>query len=81
MNTQTNSDAPTVGSSGLFAVGDLVTVPIKNRWGMDCAATITAVHAGTVDATVWNMDGPGADREVTGIPFSECQANNKDTRS
>ena len=53
-------------------IGDIVTVPIKNRWGVDCAATITAVHEESVDATVWNMDGPGADREITGIPLSVC---------
>ena len=65
MNIQ-NNDKP------LFAVGDIVTVPIKNRWGIDCAATITKVNEDTVDATVWNMGGPGADGEVTEIPFSVC---------
>ena len=64
-----------VGSGALFGVGDLVTVPIKNRWGIDCAATIEAVHESSVDATVWNMDGPGADRLVTGIPFSALTPN------
>ncbi len=57
-------------SSDLFRAGEIVTVPIKNRWGVDCAATIESVHKSSVDATVWNMDGPGADRFVTGIPFS-----------
>ena len=56
----------------LLKVGDIVTIPIKNRWGIDCAATNIAVHESSADATVWNMDGPGADREVTGIPFSVC---------
>lgn len=54
-------------------VGDLVTLPIKNRWGVDCAATIEAVHEDSVDATVWNMDGPGGDRFVTKIPFDVCE--------
>jgi hypothetical protein len=61
-----------------LSVGDIVTVPLKNRWGIDCAATIEAVHAETVDATVWNLDGPGADRLVTGIPHSVCVANGQD---
>ena len=60
-----------------LSVGDIVTVPIKNRWGIGCAATIEAVHAETVDATVWNMDGPGADRLITGIPHSVCEPNVK----
>ena len=62
-----------------FSIGDIVTVPIKNRWGIDCAATIEAIHAETVDATVWNMDGPGADRLVTGIPHSVCKANTQNS--
>jgi hypothetical protein len=53
-------------------VGDIVGVPIKNRWGIDCAATIEVVHESTVDARVWNMNGPGADQLVTGIPVSVC---------
>lgn len=53
-----------------FRAGQVVTVPIKNRWGINCAATIEAVYESSVDATVWNMDGPGGDRLVTGIPFS-----------
>ena len=58
-----------------LSVGEIVTVPIKNRWGIDCAATIEVVHAETVDATVWNMDGPGADRLITGIQHSVCEPN------
>lgn len=74
-----NTAAPSVEVPRLvrLSVGDIVTVPIKNRWGIDCAATIKAVHADTVDATVWNMDGPGADRLVTGIPHSVCEANDQ----
>jgi hypothetical protein len=53
-----------------FKIGDAVFVSIKNRWGLDCAATIEAVHENTVDATVWNMDGLGANRLITGIPYS-----------
>lgn len=52
-----------------YKVGDIVKVPIKNRWGIDCAATIERVNEASVDATVWNMDGPGADCLVTGIPL------------
>ena len=58
--------------NSLPLIGQIVTVPIKNRWGIDCAATIEAVYDETFDATVWNMDGPGADRLVTGIPYSVC---------
>ena len=60
-------------NSSELKAGDVVFVPIKNRWGLDCAATIEAVHPETVDATVWNMNGPGANQLITKIPRSVCQ--------
>ena len=50
-------------------VGDIVTVPIKNRWGIECAATIEAVRESSVDANGLEHGRTGADRFVTGIPF------------
>ena len=67
--------------SSKISIGDIVTVPVKNRWGIDCAATVEAVHAETVDATIWNMDGPGADRFVTGIPHSDCELSEKQSEA
>lgn len=68
------NDDDDVSTETSFSVGDIVTVPIKNRLGIDCAAVIVAVYADTVDATVWNIDGPGANKLVTGIPRSVCEA-------
>ena len=59
-------------------VGDIITVPIKNRWGIGCAATVEVVKDDTVDATVWNMYGPGADHLVTNIPKSVCELTEND---
>jgi hypothetical protein len=56
-------------------VDDLVIIPIKNRWGLDCAATVRTVYSSSFDATVWNMMGPGDDMFVTDIPFSEIIPN------
>jgi hypothetical protein len=52
-----------------YKEGDLIILPIKNRWGLDCAATVIRSYDEFVDATVWNMNGPGADREITKIPI------------
>ena len=65
MNKKQNPEAETVQTTNVPAValarlvrhyvGDIVAVPIKNRWGVYCAATIKAVHAETSDATVWSL--------------------------
>lgn len=52
-------------------VGDLVITRIKNRWGLECAGTVESRHGETADVRVWNMNGPGADMLVTGIPLDE----------
>lgn len=59
----------------LYKIDDLVVIPkIKNRWGVPCAANITNINEdGSVNCLVWNMDGPGADREVINIPISELE--------
>ena len=60
-----------VRSSAWLGVGDLVITRIQNRWGLDCAGTVEARHGDTADVRVWNMNGPGADMLVTGIPLDE----------
>jgi hypothetical protein len=60
-----------------FTVGDLVIAKIKNRWGLECAGIIENVKGGRADVKVWNMEGPGADVLVTGIPFSELIKDSK----
>jgi hypothetical protein len=70
-NTQdVNGEAP-VRCSAWLGAGDLVITRIKNRWGLECAGTVESVNGDTADVRVWNMNGPGADMLVTGIPTSE----------
>jgi hypothetical protein len=57
--------------SDWLGVGELVITRIKNRWGLECAGTVEARHGDTADVRVWNMNGPGADMLVTGIPLDE----------
>jgi hypothetical protein len=54
-------------------VGDLVLVPIKNRWDLNCTGEIQEIHEDTVDVLVYNMGGPGDNKVVTGIPFSQIK--------
>lgn len=54
-------------------VGDLVITKLKNRWGLDCAGTVERVLEESADVRVWNLNGPGADLLVTGIPLGELQ--------
>jgi len=73
----TNPSCPTHGAASSFAapsllgVGELVITRIKNRWGLECAGTIEAIHGDTADVRVWNMNGPGADMLVTGITVGD----------
>lgn len=69
-NTQDNN-AEAVHSSAWLGVGDLVITRIKNRWNLECAGTVEATDGKTADVRVWNMNGPGADMLVTGIPLDE----------
>lgn len=70
---ETNDSKPhgIVPCSAWLGVGELVITRIKNRWGLECAGTVEARHGKTADVRVWNMNGPGADMLVTGIPIDE----------
>lgn len=75
-NTQ-DINAEAVRSSDWLGVGELIITRIKNRWGLECAGTVEARHGDTADVRVWNMNGPGADMLVTGIPLDELTKDGK----
>ncbi len=56
-----------------FGVGNLVITKLKNRWNIECAGIIESINGDVANVRVWNINGPGADVLVTGIPMAELR--------